>query len=494
MVLLRALNTLIRSFLILVHEKHYLSTPQQRLVLETGWHALEDSGINPECLRGSSTGIIIGASQAEYGSHLLDSGNPDYLTPYTASGAAMSAISGRFAYALDLQGPCMTVDTACSSSLVAIHNACEALRSGNADLMLAGGVNLTLNPDINVSLCRAHMLADDSLCKTFDAKANGYVRSEGCAVVVLKRVSDALRDNDRIYGVVLASTVNQDGASGGLTVPNRLAQEKLMRYTLAKAGVVPEDIGYIEAHGTGTELGDPIEVGAIREVFGEGRDKKNPLVISAVKSHVGHLEAAAGVTGLIKALLSFGHHRIPGVCHLSELNPKISLEGTNIIISSDSQSWQEGRILRAGVSSFGFTGTNAHTILQEPPALIPRDEEVILPAIWPFVLSAKSSESLKELIHAYIHYLGTTKECIGDICYTAAIGRTHFNYRLALDVVDIPDLLAQLKQQALVFDAVTLGDERISDSDSLKLITRTVRDYRLIGLTILDLMWVLYAK
>ncbi len=442
--------------------------PQQRLLLETSWHALEDSGNNPSALRGSDTGIIVGASQSEYGSYLLNSGIPEHLTSYTPTGASMSAISGRVAYALDLQGPCMTVDTACSSSLVAIHNACEALRSGNASLMLAGGVNLTLNPDINISLCRAHMLAEDGLCKTFDAAANGYVRSEGCGVVVLKRLSDAIRDGDRIYGVILASTVNQDGASGGLTVPNRLAQERLLRRTLAKARLIPNDVGYIEAHGTGTELGDPIEAGAISSVYGEGRSAQNPLVISAVKSQIGHLEAAAGVTGVIKGLLSFEHQRIPGVCHFNRLNPKITLKSKEIIISHESQPWQEGYVQRMGINSFGFTGTNAHVILEAPPAPEVRDKTINLPNSWPFVLSAKSAGSLVRLIDDYIDYLSNKPETfIGDVCYTAAIGRSHFNYRLALQVKDSQDLLTQLQTQSFDFNALTLADEVVFDADPL---------------------------
>ncbi|HEU0190714.1 MAG TPA: SDR family NAD(P)-dependent oxidoreductase, partial [Mycobacterium sp.] len=288
--------------------------PQQRLVLETAWEALERAGYGPTTLRGSRTGVFTGVAANEY-AHLLSAGSVEKIEPYFITGNALNAISGRVAFALGLEGPAVAVDTACSSSLVAVHQACQALHSGDCDLALAGGVNVLLNPVTSIAASRARMLSPVGRCKTFDASADGYVRSEGCGILVLKRLSDALRDGDRVAAVIPASSVNQDGASSGLTVPNGGAQQRLIGATLARAGLVGADVDYLEAHGTGTPLGDPIEVQAAGAVYGAGRDADRPLLLGSVKTNIGHLESASGAAGLIKVVLSLQHGVLPRSLH-----------------------------------------------------------------------------------------------------------------------------------------------------------------------------------
>jgi 3-oxoacyl-(acyl-carrier-protein) synthase len=272
--------------------------PQQRLLLEVSWEALEDAGQSPTQLGQSRTGVYFGICGNDYAQLLLERNEPALLDMYYASGIGHSIASGRLSYVLGLQGPSLSVDTACSSSLVAVHLACQGLRNSECRMALAGGVNVILSPEVFSALSRARMLAADGKCKAFDAAADGFVRGEGCGVVVLKRLSDALADNDRILALIRGSAVNQDGPSSGLTAPNGPAQESVIRQALANAGVSPREIGYVETHGTGTSLGDPIEMGALGAVFGPERDPASPLIIGSVKTNVGHLEAAAGVTGL----------------------------------------------------------------------------------------------------------------------------------------------------------------------------------------------------
>ena len=264
-------------------------------MLETAWEGLERAGYSPAALRGSRSGIFVGVGVNEY-SHLLSADSVDNIEPHFITGNALNAISGRVAFALGLEGPAVAVDTACSSSLVAVHQACQALHSGDCDLALAGGVNVLLSPVSIIAASRARMLSPDGRCKTFDAGADGYVRSEGCGILVLKRLSDAQRDGDRVCAVIPSSAVNQDGASSGLTVPNGGAQQRLIATALARAGLAGGDVDYLEAHGTGTPLGDPIEVQAAGAVYGAGRDADRPLLIGSVKTNVGHLESASGLS------------------------------------------------------------------------------------------------------------------------------------------------------------------------------------------------------
>ena len=291
--------------------------PQQRLLLEVTWEALEHAGIPAERLARTPTGVFVGICNSDHFQRLLQRG-PNLIDAYLASGSAMSVAAGRISYFLGLQGPSLSVDTACSSSLVALHLACRSLRSGETNMALCGGVNIMCSPETTIALTKAHMLAPDGRCKTFDAAADGFSRGEGCGVLVLKRLSDALSSRDRVLAVVRGTAANQDGRSGGLTVPNGPAQEAVIRSALADAQVEPADISYVEAHGTGTSLGDPIEVRALGRALGISRQPNDPLLIGSVKTNFGHLESAAGVAGVIKVILSLQHERIPPHLHFRE--------------------------------------------------------------------------------------------------------------------------------------------------------------------------------
>ena len=348
-----------------------LLDPQQRLLLETSWQALESAAIDPGGLKGSRTGVYAGIASHDYADLMVASGETDSGSVYIATGNTGSTAIGRVAFALGLEGPAVAVDTACSSSLVAVHQAVSGLQRGEADLALAGGVNVLLSPLVTETFRNGGMLSPDGRCKTFDASADGFVRGEGCGVVVLKRLADAEAAGDRIWGVVRGSAVNHDGASAGLTVPNGLAQERVIGDALKQAGVEPSEVDYLEAHGTGTELGDPIEVDAAAAVYGAGRDPAQPLLLGSVKTNIGHLETAAGVAGLIKVLLSMNHGVIPKHLHFREPNPHVDWERLPVRVASEPEAWprREGRPARAGISSFGFSGTNAHVLVEEHGAV-----------------------------------------------------------------------------------------------------------------------------
>ncbi|HEY5731136.1 MAG TPA: beta-ketoacyl synthase N-terminal-like domain-containing protein, partial [Anaerolineales bacterium] len=338
--------------------------PQQRLLLEVSWEALENAFIPPETLAGTRTGVFVGISSYDYSRLQFD--NPEMIDAYTGTGNAHSIAANRLSYVFDLRGPSMAVDTACSSSLVSTHLAVQSLRNGESDLALAGGVNLILTPELTITFSQARMLSSDGHCKTFDAGADGYVRGEGCGVVVLKRLSDALRDGDNILAQIRGSAVNQDGRSNGLTAPNGLAQQDVIRYALADAGVAPHQIGYVEAHGTGTPLGDPIEISSLRAVLDD--DSNGRVLIGSVKTNIGHLESAAGIAGLIKSILALQHESIPPHLHLKEVNPYLSLEDSRLEIGTYLRPWKRRDQPRfGGISSFGFGGTNAHIIISDAP-------------------------------------------------------------------------------------------------------------------------------
>jgi len=305
--------------------------PQQRLLLEVSWQALEHAGIAASSLAGSRTGVYVGISTNDY-QQLLGQGGERAIGPYMGTGNAHSAAVGRLSYVLGLEGPAVAVDTACSSSLVALHQAVAGLQRGEADLALAGGVNALLTPELTIYFSKGHFMAPDGRCKAFDARADGYVRSEGCGVVVLKRLSEAEAAGDRIHAVIRGSAVNQDGASSGLTVPNGPAQERVIGEALARAGVGAGEIAYVEAHGTGTSLGDPIEVQALHNALGAERSPEHPLLIGSVKTNIGHLEAAAGVAGLIKTVLALEHGEIPGQLHFETPSPTISWDSVNVAV------------------------------------------------------------------------------------------------------------------------------------------------------------------
>jgi acyl transferase domain-containing protein/acyl carrier protein len=422
--------------------------PQQRLLLEASWEALESAGQAPEKLAGSPCGVFVGISTSDYAHLCVD--DLARINAYTGTGNAHSIAANRVSYVLDLRGPSVAIDTACSSSLVAVHLACQSLSSGECDLALAGGVNLILSPELNIAFSQARMMSPGGRCKTFDAKADGYVRGEGCAIVVLKRLSDALRDADSILALLRGSAVNQDGRSNGLTAPNGPAQEALIRQALQNAKVTPAEIGYVETHGTGTALGDPIEFQSLLAVLRRGRAQGQWCAIGSVKTNIGHAEAAAGIAGLIKVVLALQHEEIPPHLNLKTLNPHICLEGSPFLIPTERRPWPRGPARRlAGVSSFGFGGTNAHVIVEEAPPVksVRCDFE---PPLHLLALSAHSQDALKALAQRYEKFLAAHPEIsIADVCFTAKAGRSHFAHRLAVTV----DSSAQLRERLASFAA-----------------------------------------
>jgi malonyl CoA-acyl carrier protein transacylase len=404
--------------------------PQQRLLLEVAWEALENAGQSAARLAESTTGVFIGITGDEFAQLFHKAADVRLFDMYFASGVARSVAAGRISYALGLHGPSLAIDTACSSSLVAVHSACLHLRAGECRAALAGGVNIILSPEITMAFSRARMMAADGRCKTFDAAADGFVRAEGCGVVVLKRLSDAQADGDNILAVIRGAAVNQDGRSSGLTVPNGSAQEAVMRQALANARVEPSQIDYVEAHGTGTSLGDPIEAHALAAVLGAGRDASHPLVVGSVKTNVGHLEAAAGVTGLIKVVLALQHEHIPPHLHFQTMNPHIDWKGLPVEIPVKGKDWKAGSRPRlAGVSSFGFSGTNAHLIVEQAPP--PQERQAAAPerGVHILALSALTESALSTLAERYAAHLAHSDAALGDLCYTATAGRSHFAER-----------------------------------------------------------------
>src|SRR5258705_2737460 len=409
-----------------------LMDPQHRLLLETAWHAVEHSGTAPTALANTNTAVFVGLATHDYLGMASDELTYPEIEAYMAIGTSNAAAAGRISYRLGLQGPSVAVDTACSSSLVAIHQACQALRLGECDLALAGGANVLLTPATMITFSHAHMLAPDGRCKTFDAAADGYVRGEGCGIIVIKRLEDAIRDGDRIRAVIRGSAINQDGASGGLTVPNGLAQQRVIADALKRAGVAPSDVGYLEAHGTGTSLGDPIEAQAAGAVFGVGREASRPLLIGSAKTNIGHLEAAAGIAGVIKVILSLEHETLPKHLHFQNPSPHIPWDRLAVEVVQEATPWERNGGPRiAGVSSFGFAGTNAHVILDEAHVEVgqvsvsPRPVDhtgvrrfIILP------LSARTTAALMPVASQYRSWLSPHPEAtLADVSFTAGPGR-----------------------------------------------------------------------
>ena len=405
--------------------------PQQRLLLEVSWEALENAGIAPQKLTGTQTGVFVGIGLDDYAKRQIKQQIP--IDAYTGSGNAFCFASGRLSYFLGLQGPSLAIDTACSTSLVTVHLACQSLRNRESNLALAGGVSLMLSPEVTLYLSKTRALSPDGRCKTFDKDANGYVRGEGCGMVVLKRFSDAISDGDNILGVIRGSAVNQDGPSSGLTVPNGSAQMAVIRQALENAKVKPEQISYLEAHGTGTALGDPIEVRGINNVLCKDRSTDNPLMVGSVKTNIGHLEIAAGMASLLKVILSLKNQEIPPHLHFKELNPDLAAAATALKIPTASLPWQrteEPR--RAGISAFGLSGTNAHIIIEEPPQLSFNPSEVDRPAHL-LTLSAKSDDALDDLAQKWVNYLEKNPQLnLADLAFSANTGRGQFNHRLAI--------------------------------------------------------------
>ena len=361
--------------------------PQQRMLLEVAWEALEHAGIPPDSLGGTRTGVMMGLSTWDY--TIVNLERRAEIDAYLSTGNPHSTAVGRISYLLGLRGPAVAVDTACSSSLVAVHLACQSLRLRETDLALAGGVQLSLSPFTSIALSKLSALSPRGRCRTFDAGADGFVRGEGAGVVVLKRLSDAVRDGDRVLAVVRGSAVNQDGRSNGLTAPNVLAQRDVITDALRAGAVAPDTVNYVEAHGTGTVLGDPIEFESLAATYGRG---DAPCALGAVKTNLGHMEAAAGVAGFIKAVLVLERGQIPPNLHFSRWNPAIDASATRLFVPTDITPWPQcPGPRRAGVSSFGISGTNAHVVLEQAPVFDPvaREPE---PAVSTLVVSGKTAE------------------------------------------------------------------------------------------------------
>ncbi|MGV9970169.1 SDR family NAD(P)-dependent oxidoreductase [Nocardia beijingensis] len=403
--------------------------PQQRLLLETSWEALERSGRAPGTLAGSRTGVFVGLCFSEYPATPTRAADPTAIGAYSVIGSAPSVAAGRLAYVLGLQGPAMTLDTACSSSLVALQAAADGLRAGRCDLALVGGVNLQLAPETTIGFCRLASLSPDGRSRAFDADANGYVRADGCGVLVLTRLSRARRNGDQVLAIVRGVAVNHDGRSNGLTAPNGPAQQRVITDALERAALRPDAVDYVEAHGTGTPLGDPIEATALAEVYGVGRTQ--PLLIGSVKTNIGHTEAAAGVAGVIKAVLMLQHRRIPPSLHFHTPNPLIDWAAMPVEVVGEARDWpRTGHEPAIGVSSFGMSGTNAHVILTPgDPAPAPRPEA---PAAQVLVLSARDKIALAHLAGRWADEMDSAQRSLGDLAFTAATARTHFEERLAV--------------------------------------------------------------
>jgi len=432
--------------------------PQQRVLLEVTHEAFENAGMNVLDLKDSNTGVYIGISNNDYQSKHFRSGDYKLINPYSFTGAAVSSNAGRISYLMGLQGPCITIDTACSSSLVCTHLAANALRNKECDIAVSGAVNIILEPELTIYFSTLNALAPDGRCKTFDNGANGFARSEGAGVFVMKRLSDAQRDGDNILAVIKGSAVNQDGRSNGFTAPNVAAQEKLIRTALADANIRPEDVGYIEAHGTGTKIGDPIEVEAIAKVFKQHKSKDNPLLLGAVKTNIGHIESAAGMAGMIKAILCLQHGQVPKNLHFNSPNELINWNSLPFKVPTSMTNFS-GYV---GVSGFGVTGTNGHVILGATPVAEEESSNVATPNakdIFVLPLSAKSTEALLASAGVYAEFIEQSNEALEDICAAASLTRAHFEFRQTFTARDKSDLLLQLKDfaegeqtQAPVFD------------------------------------------
>ena len=425
--------------------------PRQRMLLETSWHALENAGIDPGPLKGSRAGVFAGLGGSEYRDLIAAAGQDDsYL------GTAASVAIGRVAFALGLMGPAVPLDMTCAASLVAVHQAAASLRQGEVDLALAGGVHVLLSPPVMRFMREYGMLSRTGLCRTFDADADGFVRGEGCGMVVLKRLNDAEADGDRIWGVIQSSAVNQNGAAAALTVPNGTAQERLFEEALSRAGIAPSELDYLEVHGTGSELGDPIEVRAAAAVYGRGRDAKRPLLLGTVKTNIGHLESAAGVAGLIKVLLAMHNGVIPKQLHFERPNPHVEWDKLPVRVTSEPTAWPPAadRPPIAGVSAFGISGTNAHLLVEgyrapESDAEPGSRRTRLLP------LSGKSDRALADLAGRYLAWLDEQAEAtaadgdaaaslLADMAWTASVGRSHFEHRAGVVFDDAASLRERL--------------------------------------------------
>jgi acyl transferase domain-containing protein len=441
--------------------------PQQRLLLEVTWEALEHAAVNPQDLHKTATGVFIGISSNEYAQQLTMRERLA-INGYLGTGNTHSTAAGRLSFVLGLTGPCLAVDTACSSSLVAIHLACKSLQSGESNVAIAGGVSLLVSPEYSIYLSMAGALSKDSRCKTFDAAADGYVRGEGCGIIILKCWRDAVADGDRILAVIRGSAINHDGHTSGLTVPHGPSQQAVIRKALADAGMTPDYISYVETHGTGTSLGDPIEVEALGQVFGASHANREPLILGAVKTNIGHLEASAGIAGLIKVVLQLQHREIAPSLHFDTPNPKIDWKRLPLTVCTQAMPWTASSPTRcAGVSAFGISGTNAHLVLQEacaetlpspvaPIVSMPRSHHLL-------TFSARSDTALDALAAAWLRLLSHDPQpAIEDVCYTANVGRRHLSQRRALVVSSVEQAIEKLADLSQAYPITNRASDSVT--------------------------------
>jgi acyl transferase domain-containing protein len=426
--------------------------PQQRLLLEVSWEALEQAHYSQDRLTNSKTGVFVGICGNEYSKMLSEAGGLEQADAFSATGNALSVAAGRLSYALGLKGPSLAVDTACSSALVAVHLACQQLRQNDCDMAIAGGVNLLLSPESSVAFAKIRVLDPAGACKTFDASASGYVRGEGCGVIVLKRLSTALADGDQIMAVIRGSAVNHNGRNSSLVAPHGPSQQALIRSALAQSGVDPAQVSYVEVQGTSTAMGQPIEVEALSAVLGQNRAPDQPLWMGSVKTNLGHLEAASGMASLIKVILSMQHGEIPPHLHFQTPNPHINWQDLPVKVPTQRTDWPANPSRFAGVSAFGFSGTNAHLVLEDAS----RSEswqltqsDAMRPAaprpLHLFTLSAKTDAALAQLAERYGQYLAAHPETnLADLCFSANAGRSHFSHRQSFVTHSIADLGEQL--------------------------------------------------
>jgi acyl transferase domain-containing protein/aryl carrier-like protein len=428
--------------------------PQQRLLLEVGWSALENAAQVPQ-VSDRSTGVFVGIYMHDYSRVMSEAADSTNIDAFCAMGNSLSVAAGRLSYILGLNGPSMAIDTSCSSSLVSVHLACQSLRNRECDAALAGGVCLNLAPDTSIALSRTQMLNPEGRCKTFDASANGFAKGEGCGMVVLKRLSDAVADGDNILALVRGSAVNHNGRSSSLIAPNGLSQQAVIRQALANGGIKPDRVDYIEVQGTGTSVGESIEVGALNAVYGQNRPLDRPLAIASVKTNIGHTEAASGVASLLKVVLALQNKQIPPHLHLKQPNTHINWDEIPFEVPTELMPWSKEEPRFAGISAFGFSGTNAHLILEEAPSLEPVQNSAERP-LHLLALSAKTETALVQLAQKYQKYIAANPNLdLANICFSANSGRSHFQHRLSI----LADSTAELKDKLTAFNTDRKGKD-----------------------------------
>ncbi len=427
--------------------------PQQRLLLEATFEAFEDAGFTEEKMRGSETGVFVGGFCFDNKLQQLSSLNRDLIGPHTATSSTMVMLSNRISYAFDLRGPSLSIDTACSSALVAAHYACMSIWTGESKMAIAGGVNIMLRPEYPIAMSKGQFLSKHSRCKAFDEDAGGYVRGEGAGVVVFKPLSAAIADGDYVYACIRASGSNQDGATNGITVPNPDAQEALIRKVYAQAGIKATDITYVEAHGTGTKAGDPVEVTALNNVLSEGRENGDKVWVGSVKTNIGHLEAGAGIAGVIKAALSVNKRLIPPHLHFKKANPKINFESLSLKVPLQLEPHPEGKKAMISINSFGYGGTNGHMVIEEPPQdhllkFQPNGSDVQREKFL-FPIAAKTENSLKGICKSYAQFLQNNAQVsLADFAFTLAHRRSQFTQRLTIVASSRNELIEKLEAYA----------------------------------------------